>query len=230
MRVGSQKQVLSFPSSFGSFGVRNCFFYLVVGLLVGKYHDTATSGTFYSDLRNFDNSCSGCVGKHVTISRHCQFCARLGDGRSTVGSGALARGSQPWQDNGKELMRRQPWDRGLDRTHLQVSQRQHWRTHTDNGNAIFNSGKQPHRCRRTGREDGSWDSSKGESRTAAEVVMDDLLVQDDGIDLIVEELDRCFEVHARPRQSVEDRKGPPRDTQGRQNGDDLHVLRGTEEA
>ena len=35
---------------------------------------------------------------------------------------------------------------------------------------------------------------KDESRTAAEVVMDDALVQDDGIDLIVEELDRCWEV------------------------------------
>ena len=36
---------------------------------------------------------------------------------------------------------------------------------------------------------------KGESRTAAEVVMDDArLVQDDGIDLIVEELNRCWEV------------------------------------
>ena len=35
---------------------------------------------------------------------------------------------------------------------------------------------------------------KGESRTAAEVVMDDALVQDDGIYLIVEELDRCWEV------------------------------------
>ena len=35
---------------------------------------------------------------------------------------------------------------------------------------------------------------KGESRTAAEVVMDDALVQDDGIDLIVEALDRCWEV------------------------------------
>ena len=35
---------------------------------------------------------------------------------------------------------------------------------------------------------------KGESRIAAEVVMDDALVQDDGIDLIVEELDRCWEV------------------------------------
>ena len=34
----------------------------------------------------------------------------------------------------------------------------------------------------------------GESRTAAEVVMDDALMQDDGIDLIVEELDRCWEV------------------------------------
>ena len=56
----------------GSFGVRNCF-YLVVGLSVGQCHDTATSGTYYSDLRNCDNSCSGCVGIHVTISRHCQF-------------------------------------------------------------------------------------------------------------------------------------------------------------
>ena len=32
---------------------------------------------------------------------------------------------------------------------------------------------------------------KGESPTAAEVVMDDALIQDDGNDLIVEELDRC---------------------------------------
>ena len=36
--------------------------------------------------------------------------------------------------------------------------------------------------------------------------------------------------HARPRQGVEDRKGPLRDTEGRQNGDDLHVPHGTEEA
>ena len=35
---------------------------------------------------------------------------------------------------------------------------------------------------------------KGESPTAAEVVMDDALVQDDGIDLIVAELNRCWEV------------------------------------
>ena len=60
--------------------------------------------------------------------------------------------------------------------------------------------------------------------------MDDALVQNDGIDLIVEEMDRMLGGHARPRQSVEDRKGPLRDTKGRQNGDDLHVLRGTEEA
>ena len=35
---------------------------------------------------------------------------------------------------------------------------------------------------------------KGESRTAAEVVIDDALIRDNGIDLIVEELDRCWEV------------------------------------
>ena len=35
---------------------------------------------------------------------------------------------------------------------------------------------------------------KGESWTAAEVVMEDALTQDDGFDLIVEELYRCWEV------------------------------------
>ena len=35
---------------------------------------------------------------------------------------------------------------------------------------------------------------QGEYLTAAAVIMDDDLVQDDGIDLIVEELDRCWEV------------------------------------
>ena len=62
-----------------------------------------------------------------------------------------ARGTKPWQDNGKEFMTTQQWDHGLDRIHLQVYQRQHWRTHTDNGNAIC---RQPHRCRRTSR--GGW--------------------------------------------------------------------------
>ena len=60
--------------------------------------------------------------------------------------------------------------------------------------------------------------------------MDDALVQDDGIDMIVEELDRCWEVTKDQDKSVEDRKGPLRDTYGHQNGNDLHVLRGTEEA
>ena len=90
-------------------------------------------------------------------------------------------------------MRRQQWDRDLDRIHLPVSQRQHWRTHTDNGNAIstlagdFIAAEEPA---------GVWllRQLKGESRTVAEVVMDDALVQDDGIDLLMEELDRCWEV------------------------------------
>ena len=58
--------------------------------------------------------------------------------------------------------------------------------------------------------------------------MDDALVQDDGIDWIVEEKESMLGGHA--RQSVEDRKGLLRDTEGRQNGNDLHVLRGTEGA
>ena len=59
--------------------------------------------------------------------------------------------------------------------------------------------------------------------------MDDALVQDDGIDLIVEELDRCWEVTQDQDQASKIDKGLFRDTKGRQNGDDLHVLRGTEE-
>ena len=51
-------------------------------------------------------------------------------------------------------LRTQQWDHGLDRIHLQVSQRQHWRTHIDNGSATFDFGRGPHRCRRTGRGDG----------------------------------------------------------------------------
>ena len=47
-------------------------------------------------IRNCDNSCSVCVGKHVTASRCCRHCARLGDGRSTVGSGAR-RGTKSWR-------------------------------------------------------------------------------------------------------------------------------------
>ena len=58
--------------------------------------------------------------------------------------------------------------------------------------------------------------------------MDDALVQDDGIDR--RRTGPMLGGHARPRESVEDRKGLLRDTEGRQNGNGLHVLRGTEVA
>ena len=60
--------------------------------------------------------------------------------------------------------------------------------------------------------------------------MDDALVQDDGIDSIVEELHRCWEVTQDQVKASKIDKGLLRDTEGRQNGNDLHVLRGTEEA
>ena len=106
----STQQVLSLSCIFGSFGVFNRFLMWLV-CWWKQYHDSATSCTDLSDLRNCDNSCSVCVGKHVTVSRYCRSCARLGDGRSTVGSGASS-GSKPWQDNGKESMRTQQWDHG----------------------------------------------------------------------------------------------------------------------
>ena len=71
---------------------------------------------------------------------------------------------------------------------------------------------------------------KGESRTAAEVVMDDGLVQDDGIDLIVEELDRCWEVTQDQDKASKIEKALYETQKGRQNGNDLHALCGKEEA
>ena len=58
------KQVLSLSCIFGSFGVLGRFLLLLV-CWWEQYHDTATSGTDYSDLRKRDNFCSACVGKHV---------------------------------------------------------------------------------------------------------------------------------------------------------------------
>ena len=83
MRVGSQNKFCHFLASL-SHSASAIVFYFVVGLLVVQYHNTGTCGTYYSDLRNGDNSCSRCVGKHVTVSRYWRFCARLGDGRSTL--------------------------------------------------------------------------------------------------------------------------------------------------
>ena len=58
---------------------------------------------------------------------------------------------------------------------------------------MFDCGTQLRRCRRTSKEDGFLRQLRGESWTAAEVVMDDALVQDDG-NMILDELDRCWEV------------------------------------
>ena len=102
----------------------------------------------YSDLRILDTPCPVCVGKHVTVTRDGQFCVRFRDGGSTAGSGA-GRGTKPWHENGKELMRTQQWVHGLDRIHLQVSQRRHRLTRIDNGSEVFDSGRRRHRCRRT---------------------------------------------------------------------------------
>ena len=74
--VRNTKQVLSLSCIFGSFGVRNRSSLLLV-FWWKQYHDTAISGTDYLDFRNRDNFCSVCVGKHVTVSRYCCYCARV---------------------------------------------------------------------------------------------------------------------------------------------------------
>ena len=55
--------------------------------------------------------------------------------------------------------------------------------------------------------------------------MEDALVQDDGIDLIAAELDQCWEV-----TQDQDKASKIANSEGRQNGNYLHVLRGAEEA
>ena len=90
-------------------------------------------------------------------------------------------------------MRTRQWDHGLDRTHLQVSQRLHRRALIDNGNAIFDFGRRPHRCRRTGRGM-AFETAQRREPDCSRGRHDDALVQDDGIDFVVEELGRCWEV------------------------------------
>ena len=68
----------------------------------------------------------------------------------------------------------------------------------------------------------------GVSRTAAEVVMDEALIQDDGIDLIVEKVDRCWEV-TQDQGSASKIEKALFETEGRQNGNDIHVISGTDE-
>ena len=65
---------------------------------------------------------------------------------------------------------------------------------------------------------------------AAEVVMDDALVQDDGIDLNVEELDRCWEVTQDQDKASKIEKAFFETQRDVTNGNDFHVPRGTEEA
>ena len=82
MRVGAQNKFCHYRASLVQLASAIVFLSLLV-CWWEQHHDTVTSGTYYSDLRNCDSSCSVCVGKHVTVSRYCRFCARLGDGRST---------------------------------------------------------------------------------------------------------------------------------------------------
>ena len=60
--------------------------------------------------------------------------------------------------------------------------------------------------------------------------MDDALVQDDSIDLIVEELDRCWEVTQDQDKASKIEKALFETQRDVKKGNDLHVLRGTEEA
>ena len=67
------------------------------------------------------------------------------------------------------------------------------RTLTSIGSGTFDRGKRQLHCRKVDRADGSCDSSKVRAGPRS-IVMDQALVQDDGIGLITADLDRCWEV------------------------------------
>ena len=147
---------------------------LVLVFKCEQYHDTATSGIEYSDLRILDRPCPVCVGKHITVTR----------------DGQARRGTKPWQENGKELMRGPTVWTGSTSKFLSANTGVHiptmeTRSSTLAGDIIV--AEDP-------AEGWLLRQLKGESRTAAEGFMDEALIQDDGVNLIVEELDRCWEV------------------------------------
>ena len=61
------------------FGTQNKFCHYRASLVHSwkQFYDIVISGTDYLDLRNLDNFCSVCVGKHVKVTRYCWYCARL---------------------------------------------------------------------------------------------------------------------------------------------------------
>ena len=70
---------------------------------------------------------------------------------------------------------------------------------------------------------------KGESRTAAGVVMDDAMIQDDGVDLIVAELNRCWEVTQDQDKTSKIERSLFETKRDVKTENDLHVLCGAEE-
>ena len=104
------------------------------------------------------------------------------------------------------------------------------RTPTANGSGTFDCGRRQPPCRKIDRAGWLLRQPKGESRTAAEVVMDEALMQDDGIGLIFAELDRCWEVTQDQDKASKIEKALLRDPEGPHDGDHLHVLRHAEKA
>ena len=159
---------------FGSFVSASVFLFVLV-CWWEQYHDTATSGTGYSDFRNRDNFWS--VGMLVAWPQYLDSVIFVQD--SETGDPQLVRcGTKPWRGNGKGLTRtkavgprfgqdpppsfsaptppytNQQWKRAFRLWQATSSLQKIWQ--------------------------GRWllRQLKGESRSATEVFMDDALVQD----------------------------------------------------
>ena len=149
MRVGSQNKFCHFLASLVHVGVRNCFYRRCRFYLVGQSHDTVTFGCIL--FGTFATVTTPVLGVLVNTLQYHDTVDFVQDSETEDPQlvAEQARGSKPWQDNGKELMRRQQRF-GQDPP---PSFSAPTLAYTYNGNAIFDSSK--HRCRRTGREDGS---------------------------------------------------------------------------
>ena len=139
------------------------------------------------------------------VSRYCRFCGRLWDERSAVGSGAR-RGTEPWQGNGNKI------DEG-------TNTREYIPTIETRSSAVAGYILV---AKELAGENSSRKRDRGRGRHGRRIDTGWRHRFDRG---------RAWPMlggHTRPRQSVEDRRDPLRDTEGRQNGSHLHVLRGNE--
>ena len=190
-----------------------------------QHHDTATSGTDYLDLHNLDNLCSLCAGKQVTASQYCRFwCKTLrrkihSSWRSPAWDETMARQWERFDEDaavGPQFGQDPPPSFSSPTLSYTYRHLRLWQ-----GTLSLQKNRQGEMAFETAQR---WEPDCSRSRHGRCVGAGRRHWFNRG------RTGPVLGGHARPRQSFEDRKSLLRNTEGRQNGNDLHVLGGTEEA